>query len=432
MSEFQIQNKIVKVGIAGPGKLGQLAMLLGYESRLAKLPIEIFTISADKPYWSSEHYSYNSPDSIYSLFEDLKKKEVYSRITFESESIDESFTNELDKRFPNTFIPSLKAIRIFKNRINEKDFLSQTLGLDIPEFKEINLNSENVFDYSQLLDLNSKAYILKTAEGGYDGIGQAFVNNANELKSILENTKAEQFILEEKIDIDYEVSVVVTRFGDGKKIYFPPTHNKHKAGILLHSIVIQNISDELKQKLYSQAAKIVDELDYIGTLTVEFFVDRNGKVLINEIAPRVHNSGHITSLCKNNINQFTMHMMAVAEINMSKAEILQNPEYDKSYNSMINILGLSFEQIEEARLIDRSNLLNAEIEEKLTVFEKANWTLYWYGKQPNNSRVRKMGHILISAETQTKGREIEEIIKENILGVLGSDQKALLEIYSSL
>jgi 5-(carboxyamino)imidazole ribonucleotide synthase len=173
-------------------------------------------------------------------------------------------------------------------------------------------------------------------------------------------------------------------------------------------------------------------LDYIGTLTVEFFVDRNGKILINEIAPRVHNSGHITSLCKNNINQFTMHMTAVSKIHMSKAEILQSPEYDKSYNSMINILGLSFEQIQEALLIDRRNLLNAEIEEKLTVFEKANWTLYWYGKQPNNSRVRKMGHILISAETQTKGREIEEIIKENILGVLGSDQKALLEIYSSL
>ncbi len=183
--------------------------------------------------------------------------------------------------------PSATAVSVCQNRIAEKNFLRQH-GLPIADF--IAVQGEE--DLRQAATTLFPA-ILKVARFGYDGKGQAVVGSRDEAIAAFQHFKGETCVLEQKLPLDSEVSVVLARDEDGRMESFPTVENSHRKGILDVSLVPARASCELRATAAELAEKIADGLAYIGTLAVEFFVV-SGKLVVNEMAPRPHNSGHFT------------------------------------------------------------------------------------------------------------------------------------------
>jgi len=184
--------------------------------------------------------------------------------------------------------PSAKVMHIAQHRKLEKEFFRQQ-GLGTADFvaleSEADLDSARDFSYPA---------ILKTAMLGYDGKGQVVCHGFDELKSAFEQVGKKPCVLEQRIDLACEVSVVLGRSPDGNVTCFPIAENSHSNGILDVTRVPASISAELADVVIDAATRIANGLDYIGVLAVEFFISTDNQVLVNEMAPRPHNSGHYT------------------------------------------------------------------------------------------------------------------------------------------
>ena len=207
--------------------------------------------------------------------------------------------------------------------------------------------------------------LLKTITLGYDGKGQYKLNNLDDLNTNIDFTK--KYILEKLINLKKEISVIVTRFGHQKFEIYEPIENVHEDQILKHSKVPANISDSIKKKSIDWSTMIAEELDYIGTLCVEFFVDKNDNLYANEVAPRVHNSGHLT-INSHNVSQFENHIRAVCGLEKIETKKIHNAK-------MINIIG------EDISIYRKKSF-------------KDNEFFYDYLKKEIKSK-RKMGHLTI-------------------------------------
>ena len=191
--------------------------------------------------------------------------------------------------------------------------------------KHFSINKGDLISNADLLPA-----MLKTATLGYDGKGQFKLNNLEDCKNISLSIDSE-YILEKMVNLKKETSVIVTRFKKNEYEIYEPFENKHEDQILKVSKIPANISKEHFSQSIENAKKISEKLDYVGTLCVEFFIDEKDNLLVNEIAPRVHNSGHMT-INSHNISQFENHIRAVC--GLKKVNIL------KLYNAkMTNILG---------------------------------------------------------------------------------------------
>ena len=176
--------------------------------------------------------------------------------------------------------------------------------------------------------------LLKTCTLGYDGKGQFKINS---LKDINEGINFNnEYILEKVIDLKKEISIIITRFGHQKYEIYEPIENIHEDQILKNSKIPANITEETSIKAQSNAKLIAEKLDYVGTMCVEYFVDQTNILLVNEIAPRVHNSGHLT-INAFNISQFENHIRAVCGFKNEKVKKIANAE-------MVNILGKEIEE----------------------------------------------------------------------------------------
>jgi len=184
--------------------------------------------------------------------------------------------------------PSATVLHIAQHRRLEKEFFRQQ-GLDTADFvaleSEADLDSARDFSYPA---------ILKTATLGYDGKGQVVCHGFDELRSAFEQVGKKPCVLEQRIELACEVSVVLGRSLDGDVTCFPIAENSHANGILDVTLVPASISDELTDAVIDAATRIANGLDYCGVLAVEFFISTDNRVLVNEMAPRPHNSGHYT------------------------------------------------------------------------------------------------------------------------------------------
>jgi len=184
--------------------------------------------------------------------------------------------------------PSAKVMHIAQHRKLEKEFFRQQ-GLGTADFvaleSEADLDSARDFSYPA---------ILKTSMLGYDGKGQVVCHGFDELQSAFEQVGKKPCVLEQRIDLACEVSVVLGRSPDGNVTCFPIAENSHANGILDVTRVPASISAELADVVIDAATRIANGLDYIGVLAVEFFISTDDRVLVNEMAPRPHNSGHYT------------------------------------------------------------------------------------------------------------------------------------------
>ena len=280
-------------------------------------------------------------------------------VTYEFENIPFSVLKKIDEK--KTVLPKPEINNLIQNRLNEKDFLNKN---NIQTTKYVLI--ENI---EQLKD-NQNLFpgLLKTITLGYDGKGQYKLNSLDDLNTNIDFAK--RYILEKLINLKKEISVIVTRFGHQKFEIYEPIENVHEDQILKHSKVPANILDSIKKKSIDWSTMIAEKLDYIGTLCVEFFVDKNDNLYANEVAPRVHNSGHLT-INSHNVSQFENHIRAVCGLEKIETKKIHNAK-------MINIIG------EDISIYRKKSF-------------KDNEFFYDYLKKEIKSK-RKMGHLTIIDE----------------------------------
>lgn len=260
--------------------------------------------------------------------------------------------------------PSAEVLQIAQHRLREKDFF-RAQGLDTTAFLAI----ENEADIDKARDFEFPA-ILKTSTLGYDGKGQVVCERFEDLAQAFQQVGAKACVLEQRIDLACEVSVVLGRSLSGEVTCFPIAENRHANGILDVTLVPAAISDSLADKALDAATRIANGLDYCGVLAVEFFISTDGRVLVNEMAPRPHNSGHYTNdACVT--SQFEQQLRMVCGLAAGSCR-LHSPV------AMLNLLGDIWPP---AGIPDWEEVLQLESAK-----------LHLYGKKEARPG-RKMGHI---------------------------------------
>ena len=303
------------LGIIGGGQLGSL---LAEAAKKLKIKTIIFSDDFDAPAKNfADQFIYGKYDDEQIVNEFIKSVDL---VTYEFENIPNSILKKIE--YEKVVLPKPKINKLIQNRLTEKDFLNKN------NIRTTNYVSVNNFED---IKLNQKLLpgLLKTCTLGYDGKGQFRINKLEDLNDNFDFTK--NYILEKKINLKQEISVVITRFGHQRYEIYEPIENVHEDQILKYSKIPANISDKIMKKSKEWAMIITEELDYVGTLCVEYFIDKNENIYANEIAPRVHNSGHLT-INTHNISQFENHIRAVCG--------LEKINTKKIYNAkMINLIG---------------------------------------------------------------------------------------------
>ena len=282
-------------------------------------------------------------------------------ITYEFENIPYKILKKLNEIKP--VLPKPEINKLIQNRYTEKDFL--------------NKNNIRTTRYSLIKDeddikINDGLIpgLLKTCTLGYDGKGQFKIDKKENISSEIDFTK--EYILEKFVKLKKEISVIITRFGHQRYEIYEPIENLHEDQILKHSKIPAQISEKIKNQATDWATIIAEELDYVGTLCVEYFIDNKDNLYANEIAPRVHNSGHLT-INSHNVSQFENHIRAVCG--------LEKVETKKIYNArMLNLIGNDIEDYRVKSFKDNEFFFDyqkTEIREKrkmghFTIIEKEN------------------------------------------------------------
>ena len=340
------------LGIIGGGQLGSML------SQAAK-KLDIRTvIYCDDPDAPGQHFA---DEFIFGRYDDNNRLREFcykiDLITFEFENIPFETLENLNKE--KKVIPYPKINKIVQNRLFEKDFINKcnlrtTKYVYIKNIKDLEA-SDNYFPA-----------LLKTCTLGYDGKGQFKIENSDQISKLnLEFNK--EYILEKLVNLKTEISVVLTRYGHQRYSIYDPIEYKHEEQILKYSEIPAKIDNSILEKSKDWASILAEELDYIGTMCVEFFVDINDNLYVNEIAPRVHNSGHLT-INAYNVSQFENHIRAVCGIEKIELKKICDAK-------MINLIGNDINLYKGKKFNDNEffyDYLKKEVKEK-----------------------RKMGHITI-------------------------------------
>ena len=341
----------ITLGIIGAGQLGSF---LAKSAKKLNVKTVVFSDDEQGP---AQNYS---DEFIYSKYNNQEKiKEFISKVdlvTYEFENIPIDILKSIDKE--KKVLPKPDINQVIQNRKLEKTFVN-SIGIKTTDWAFIK-SVEDIKKNEKLLP-----GILKTNTLGYDGRGQFVLNSLKDIKKDLCFTA--DYILEKKLNLKKEISVVITRFLNGEIYIYEPIENIHEDQILKNSKIPADINQEIFIKAKNNAKLIAEKLDFVGTMCVEYFIDHNDNLLVNEIAPRVHNSGHLT-INAFNISQFENHIRAVCGLENQKVIKISDAE-------MINILG-------------------KEIEEFKGKSFKDNEFFFDYGKKIIKEK-RKMGHLTI-------------------------------------
>ena len=359
------------IGIIGGGQLGQMmsfcAKEMGYKVIILD-PQE--NCSAAQVSDDQIVAQYSDVDQLVEL---AKRCDV---LTYEFENVDAAAINEVKKY---TQVPQgTKALKVTQNRISEKDFIDANGFSTVPH-----VVIENIFEYHRGVEKLGAPVILKTIRGGYDGKGQILITDPEDVcfADIEHLLMQGPCMLEKKIDLEKEVSVVVSANSKGEKSIFPIIENVHRHNILHLSTCPAQISEKSARHIYNVAETLAEKLELVGTMCIEFFISDKDEVFVNEIAPRPHNSGHLTiEAC--NISQFDAHIRGVCNLAMPKVELLKPA-------AMVNLLG---QHLEPA---------------KRELAQHPEWHFHDYGKDAVKEN-RKMGHITILSDDLEKTKQAIE------------------------
>ena len=304
------------LGIIGGGQLGSMLAVAANKLEI-KTVVFCDDINAPAQNFSNE-FIYGQYNDQVKIDEFVSKVDV---ITYEFENIPYETLNKINKI--KTVQPKPSINRIIQHRLAEKDFINR-LNIRTPKYASVEKKSE-MYPLNDLLP-----GLLKTVTLGYDGKGQYPVESIEDLDS-LDIDYSKGFVLEKLVKLKKEISIIITRFDYQKYEIYEPIENVHEDQILKYSKIPAEINDKVLEQSKLWAKQISEELKYVGTLCVEFFVDKNDNLYVNEIAPRVHNSGHLT-INAYNVSQFENHVRAVCQLEQVALKKITNAK-------MVNIIG---------------------------------------------------------------------------------------------
>ena len=318
----------ITLGIIGGGQLGSMLC-----QAAKKLDIKTIILCDDKEAPAANF----SDDFIYSKYDDETNLIDFANrsdfITFEFENIPVNTLKKIQKIKPVYPDPEINSI--VQNRFKEKNFINQHKA-KTTNFKLIK-SKNDLNEIDQLIP-----GILKTTTLGYDGKGQFVINSLNDLKNLKIDC---EYILEKKINLKKEISNILTRYQDGKIAIYEPIENIHKDQILDQSKIPADTTDLIIDEAKKTSIVLAEKLKFIGTMCVEYFIDEQDNLLVNEIAPRVHNSGHLT-INAYDVSQFEGHIRAVCNLEY------KNPK--KTFDAtMKNIIGAEIDNYRSMNLTDK-------------------------------------------------------------------------------
>ncbi|CAM5400813.1 5-(carboxyamino)imidazole ribonucleotide synthase [Mycolicibacterium aubagnense] len=232
-------------------------------------------------------------------------------VTYEFENVPVAAAERLSATRPVR--PSARALQVAQDRVIEKQFLND-IGVATAAFRAV----DNDADLAAALDAFGNSGVLKTRRLGYDGKGQRVLRGVTDVEGTHKAMGDVPLILEALIGFDYEISIIAARGTDGALAVYDPARNVHRDGILHSSTVPSGISIATADAAKQAAMAIITALDYVGVIGIEFFVLPDGSLLANEMAPRVHNSGHWTEAACT-VSQFEQHIRAVAGLPLGDA-----------------------------------------------------------------------------------------------------------------
>jgi 5-(carboxyamino)imidazole ribonucleotide synthase len=304
------------LGIIGGGQLGSM---LATAAKKLKIKTVVFCDDIEAPAQKfSDEFVYGRYDDQNKINEFLSKADV---ITFEFENIPYKTLNEINKK--KTVLPKPSVNRIIQHRLAEKDFINK---FNIRTTQYVSIENKSEMDTVQ----NLLPGLLKTTTLGYDGKGQHIINSIEDFNQLnIDFSKG--YILEKLVKLKKEISIIITRFSNKNYEIYEPIENVHENQILKYSTIPADISNKILEQSKLWATQLAEELKYVGTLCVEFFIDRNENLYVNEIAPRVHNSGHLT-INAYNVSQFENHVRAVCGLEQVSLKKISNAK-------MINLIG---------------------------------------------------------------------------------------------
>jgi 5-(carboxyamino)imidazole ribonucleotide synthase len=371
-----LNNRIIlpgqTIGIIGGGQLGRMMAL---SAKASGFKIAVLEPTVNGPCAQVADIEINGEyDDIASL---KKLADVSDVITYEFENISSEALEWLRK---HAYLPQgSQLLKLTQDRLTEKKAIVNA-GATVAPFHEI----QTISDIEQYIEELGYPSVLKTTRGGYDGKGQLVIREKSDIAQAESLLKTGVCVLEAWIPFTKEISVIVTRNGNGESKHFPVAENIHVDNILHKSIVPARISEVAEKRAIEQASKLAESLDLIGTLAVEMFLTAEDDIIINELAPRPHNSGHYTmEACET--SQFEQHVRAVCNWPLGNTELLKPVV-------MVNILGEHL-----APLLKE-------------ISTRTDWKIHLYGKAEAKLK-RKMGHVNIMRRTvQEALSEIEQSI----------------------
>ena len=362
-------NNITTIGIVGGGQLGKMMIL-----DAKRLGFKIVTLdpSPDCPCASiSDELIIADFNDAQAYTELAKKSDV---ITYEFEHINAAHLENIEREGAKIF-PSVASLKIIQDKFTQKCALADAAIL-VPVFEKI----ESLADLQNYYAKNPKPFMLKARCGGYDGKGNFLVKSEEQIAEGFDALGGKMLMVEELIQFTRELSVIATRSQSGEIAVFPIAENIHKDSILdTTTVPASEIDGALHDKIFAVAKKVMDCFKGVGTFCVELFIDdANGTVWVNEVAPRVHNSGHYTiEACR--VSQFENHIRAIVGLGLGSIELVVGGVIMK------NIIGktsakASYTGVEEAYRIS------------------PNLNMHIYGKT-KSAKGRKMGHFTVTGDS---------------------------------
>ena len=350
------------IGVLGSGQLGRMFAIAA-----RRMGYRVHTLSPDTDTPTGQV----ADVEVQAAYDDLDAVREFARnvsvVTFEFENVPAA-TAETAARYAPVR-PAGSVLHTTQHRLREKAFLSRS-GFPVTPFQSVRSQDE----LAAALARSGPPAVLKTAGWGYDGKGQYKITSAGEASAAWQALGTDEAVLESFVDFEREVSVVAVRGSDGEIATFPAIENAHRHHILDLSCCPARISESLAREASEIARGVLEKIECVGVLCVEFFVTRDGRLLINELAPRPHNSGHLT-IDASTTSQFEQQLRAICGLPLGSTELLKPA-------AMANLLG---------------DLWHEGEPDWSAVCALRDVKLHLYGKLQARPG-RKMGHLTVLAE----------------------------------
>ena len=365
-------KRVDTIGVIGGGQLGRMFAL-----DAKRMGYSVITLDPQ------EHSPCGqvADEQIVAEYDDLAAIEDLGRrsdvITYEFENINIGSVRRLEA-LSHRVAPASSVLEVTQDRLREKQF-ARDAGLATTDFARV----ETPEDLTSAAETIGFPAVIKTVRGGYDGKGQWRVASLEQAQAGLLEANGAELIFERLVDLQCELSVISTRNEHGEIVAYPVAENEHDRGVLAMTIAPARVAPEIAARAQEMAAVVGRGLSIVGTYCVEFFLSTGGELLVNEIAPRPHNSGHYT-IDVTPCSQYEQHVRAICDLPLSPPRLLANAV-------MMNVLG------------DGTGDHLAGIPELLA---DPAIVLHVYGKRHAVAR-RKMGHFTMLVEGPVHEAAIE-------------------------